>query len=194
VTRASRRRTPRKTEYDNITTGSATPQMITIYTDVTRQQLLTMTNFEAKLRTVLAAKVARREDVLLTTTVLGTPGIQTLDMAAADPDALLEAAGMIAAGDVAAEPNLALVHPTDLAAIVGVDVGAGGRASADLGSFLPDVQGMRIYPTTAVTAGDILVGAWSAAAGSWSVSTPPTSSMRSPGSRTTGSPSCSRRP
>ena len=153
-----------KAEYDNISGETATPSLIAIWTDVSRQTLLTQTSFEAKLRQVLASKVARREDELLTTTALATTGIGTLDMASPDPDALLEAAGMVAASDVAAEPNLALVNPADLADLVGVDVGSGGRASPGLEQFLPTVAGMALYPTDAIDAGEIVVGAWRAAA------------------------------
>ena len=153
-----------KQEYDNISPGSATPQLIAVWTDFSRQVTLTQQGFEAKLRQVLAAKVARREDVLLTTTVLATTGIQTLDMAAPDPDAVLEAAAMVDASDVAAQPNLALVNPADLALLVGVDVGSGGRASPDLAAFLPGIHGLTLYPTNAIDAGEILVGAWNAAA------------------------------
>ena len=153
-----------KAEFDGITGETATPQLIAIWTDFSRQVLMSQPTFEGKLRQVLAAKVARREDELLTTTALGTTGIQTLDMANTDPDALLEAAGMVAASDVAAEPNLALVNPADLPALVGVDIGSGGRASPSLEQFLPNVAGMNLYPTDAIDEGEILVGAWHAAA------------------------------
>ena len=152
-----------KTEYSAITPGSVRPQVISIWTDTSRQNLLTMTSFEAKLRTVLAAKVARREDALVASTVLNTTGILQVT-GPVDPDSLLEAAGLIASGEVAAEPNLVLVNPADLPAVVGTSVGTGGSASPDFSQFLPAVHGMRIYPTAAVAAGTALVGAWTAGA------------------------------
>lgn len=152
-----------KTEYDTITAGTVTPQMITIFTDTTRQNVLTMLNFEAKLRSVLAAKVSRREDLLLAATVLADAGIQAL-IGALSADAVLEAAALVAAGDVAAEPNLVLLNPADVPTVLGPDVGAGGSASPGFEAFLPVIHGMRVYPTTAVTAGEALVGAWNAAA------------------------------
>ena len=162
-----------KQEYDGITGDTATPQLIAIWTDFSRQVATTQQGFEQKLRQVLASKVANREDLLLTTTALATTGIQTLDMAAVDPDAVLEAAAMVASSDVATEPNLALVNPSDLADLVGVDVGSGGRASPDLRTFLPDIHGLSIYPTNHIDAGEILVGAWNAAA-RYVVGLPPT--------------------
>lgn len=162
-----------KTEYSAITPGESTPQVIAIWTDTTRQNVLTMPTFEGKLRTVLAAKVARREDVLVTATVLATPGIQTLVDATLDADTVLLAAGMVAAGDVAAEPNLCLVNPDDLPAVVGTTVGTGGSASPDFGTFLPSVHGLQLYPTAAIPAGELLVGAWNAAA-HFIVGIPPT--------------------
>ena len=162
-----------KAEFDGITAGGVSPQMIALWTDVSRQVMLTQTTFENRLRQSLASKVARREDVLLTTTVLATTGIQTLDMATADPDAVLQAAAMVASSDVAAEPNLALVNPADLSALIGVDVGSGGRSSAPLETFLPTVHGLELYPTSAIGAGEILVGAWNVAS-RYIVGLPPT--------------------
>lgn len=152
-----------KSEFDSITAGSATPQMISIWTDTTRQNILTMTNFEAKLRTVLSSRVANREDQLLVDTVLGTTGI-TAVAGPLDADVVLEAAATVAAGDVASEPNLVLLNPADVPLVLGVDVGAGGTASPEFGMFLPGIHGMRVYPTSHITAGEALVGAWNVAA------------------------------
>ena len=162
-----------KDEFDGITPGTATPQVIAVWTDVSRQVLATQQQFEARLRSALASKVARREDVLLVTEVLGTTGIQTLDMATVDPDAVLQAAAMVASSDVAAEPTLAVVNPADLPDLVGVDVGSGGRASPSLESFLPSIHGLALYPSSAIGVGEILLGAWNAAA-RYVVGMPPT--------------------
>lgn len=152
-----------KTEYDNITPGSRTPVVIAIWSDSTRQNLWTMPDFEARLRAVLAAKVANREDLLLVTEVLGTTGIQSVT-GPVSPDLVLQAAAQVAASDVAAEPNLLLLNPADVPTVLGVDVGAGGEASPAFGAFLPGIHGMRVYPSNHVTAGEAILGAWPAAA------------------------------
>lgn len=151
-----------KTEYDNITPGSATPQMISIWTDVTRQTVITMGGFQQKLSTVLEAKVAQREDLLLLSTVTGTTGIQTL-VGALSADLVLEGAAMVAAGDVAAEPSLVAVNPSDVPTLLGTTVGAGGTASPPFAEFLPTLHGLMVYPTNHVTAGQAVIGAWAAA-------------------------------
>lgn len=152
-----------KAEYSNISAGSATPQVINIWTDTSRQNLLTMTNFEAKLRNVLAAKVANREDQLLVDTVLGNTGIQLMDATTLGEDTLLEAAAKVAASDVGAEPNLAVVNPADIPVVLGPNVGTGGSASPAFAEFLPTVHGMSVYPSNHVNLGDAIVGAWPAA-------------------------------
>jgi hypothetical protein len=78
-------------------------------------------------------------------------------------DAWLDAAAMVCAGDVASEPNLAVVNPADVRAIVGTDVGTGGSASPAFQSFLPTIHGMQIYPSNAISSGEILIGAWNVA-------------------------------
>lgn len=152
-----------KTEYDNITPGSVTPQVITIWLDTTRQNVLTMTNFEQKLRNVLAAKVARREDLLLITTVLGTVGIQTHLGTADAANALLTAAALAANSEVGALPNLAVVHPNDVEDILGTGTISPGSVS-DVAGLDLRIHGMQLYPSSHITAGTALVGAWNAAA------------------------------
>lgn len=151
-----------KSEYDAITPGSTNPVMIAIWTDTSRQNLLTMEGFEARLRTVLTGKVASREDELLLTTVTGTSGIQTLT-GELSADLVLEAAAMVAASEVGAEPNLVAVNPADVPTLVGTDVGTGGSASPALASFLPNLHGLSVYPTNHVVAGEAVLGAWGAA-------------------------------
>lgn len=151
-----------KTEYAAVTPGLTNPQMITIWTDVTRQAILTMTDFEAKLRTVHAARVANREDKLLVDTVLATGGIQTELGAAVTADKVLTAAAKVSAGGAGADANLVILNPGNAAAVLGTSVGQGGSASPEFSEFLPRIHGMQVYLSNHVAAGAALVGAWSA--------------------------------
>lgn len=152
-----------KPEYDSITTGTAVPAVIAIWTDHTRQVSETITTFDQRLRAKLAARVARAEDALLVARVLAAPGIQTYQAPTTSTpyaDSLLAAAALVAASDVAAEPSLALLNPADVVKVFGgTAVGPGGMS--------PDTElrlrlhGMDVYVTNTVAAGAALVGAWS---------------------------------
>jgi hypothetical protein len=151
-----------KPEYDAISPGTATPQMISVWTDYTRQAALSVTSFEQRLRGKHAALVARREDQLLVSTVLATTGIQTYTATASAPyaDTLLAAAARVVDSDVAAEPDIAVINPADVAAVFGGATGRGGESpEADLRLTL---HGMTVYVSSAVAAGAGLVGAWRA--------------------------------
>ncbi|WP_129667320.1 phage major capsid protein [Phytoactinopolyspora endophytica] len=154
--------TATKQEYDNVSADSATPSVIAIWTRTTRQNLLTMRNFEGKLRSVLAAKVARREDELLVDTVLANDDIQLLNQSVS-ADAVLEAAAMVADSDVASNPNLVAINPSDAPTLLGADVGSGGTASPPFAEFLPTIHGMSVYITNHVDEGEAIVGAWNMA-------------------------------
>ncbi len=64
--------------------------------------------------------------------------------------------------DVAAEPALAIVNPSDVVQIFGGATGTAGESPER--ALRLDLHGMRVYPSSAVTAGTAIVGAWSAAA------------------------------
>jgi hypothetical protein len=151
-----------KAEYDAVTPGVGVPQMIAVWTDVTRQSLLSVTGFESRLRAKHAALVARREDKLMVARVLGTTGIQTHAAAASVPyaDTLLRAAALVVDSDVAAEPDLALINPADIAMVFGGATGRQGETPAD--NLRLSLHGMSVYVTSAVAAGSAIVGAWSA--------------------------------
>lgn len=151
-----------KPEYDDISPGSVTPQMISLWTDVSRQALLTMPAFEARLRNVLSGRVANREDQLLLATVTATSGILN-PTGTLGPDLVLDAAAAVAAGDHGMEPSLVAVNPADVSTLLGTSVGTGGSASPEFAAFLPRIHGMTVYPTTHVAAGEAVVGAWSSA-------------------------------
>lgn len=162
-----------KTEYAAITPGAGTPQMIAVWTDYSRQTMLTVTSFEARLRQKHAALIAKREDLLLVATVQGTTGTQTLTGATAEPPAetLLEAAALVLASDVGAAPDLAVVHPSDVARIFGSGTGMSGESPEN--DLRLNLHGMAVYVSPAVAAGAAVVGAWSAAA-RFIVGLPPT--------------------
>jgi hypothetical protein len=154
-----------KPEYDAVTSGTATPQVIALWTDFTRQVDLTLPAFASRLRAKLAARVARREDVLMVARVLATSGIQSYTAPAAQPfkDSLLAAAALVMSSDVASAPNLAVINPADIVAIFGGSAtGADGTTPAE--ELRLNLHGLTVYPSTAVAAGTALVGAWAAAA------------------------------
>lgn len=153
-----------KPEYAAVTPGSATPQVIATWTSFTQQTMLSVTSFEARLRQKHAALIAKREDELLVATVLGTTGIQVHTAAAAPPaysESLLHAAALVLASDVGAEPDLAVIAPADVAKVFGGSYGVSGETpERDLRLTL---HGMDVYVSAAMTAGNAIVGAWSAA-------------------------------
>ncbi|MEQ7124715.1 hypothetical protein ABN034_09330 [Actinopolymorpha sp. B11F2] len=151
-----------KTEYFNINPGTAAPKTLAVWTDFTRQASSSHTAFEGRLRQKLAALVAAQQDILLCAKVLGTTGIQ-VQAATGDPMAqqLLVAAGKVAASDVGQAPDLVAVNPADLGKIMGA--GVGNTPPGELAELHLTLHGMVVYPTTAITAGTALVGAWRAA-------------------------------
>lgn len=150
-----------KTEYSNISPGTATPQIVNVWTDFTRQAAATHLSFETRLRQKLAALVAAREDLLLVTKVLATTGIQ-VQAPTADPMAqqLLVAAAKVAASDVGAPPDLFAFNPADTGKIFGA--GVGNMSPGELAQLSLQLFGMVGYPTNHITAGNALVGAWRA--------------------------------
>jgi hypothetical protein len=149
-----------KPEYAAVTPGTATPQMISVWTTFTRHTLLSIGTFESRLRNKLAALVARREDQLVVAKVLGTAGIQTYAAGAADPyaDTLLAAAGLVLSSDVAQAPNLAVIAPADVPKVFGGSVGRNGESPES--ELRLSLHGMDVYVSSAMTAGTALVGAW----------------------------------
>lgn len=150
-----------KSVYDAVNPGTATPQVIAVWTDASRQALMSVSSFEARLRSKHAALIAKREDLLLVATVLGTTGIQTY-AGGANPyaESLLNAAALVLASDVAAEPNMAVINPADVALVFGTPTGKSGETPE--AALRLSLHGMAVYVSTAITAGTALVGAWSA--------------------------------
>jgi hypothetical protein len=155
-----------KPEYAAITAGSAVPQMISVWTDYTRQAALSMTTFEGRLRAKHAALVAKREDLLLVSRMLATTGVQTVTGVASAPysDAVLSAAGLVLSSDVAAEPDLILVNPADLPKLFPGSTSTGANGETPISGLRLDMHGALVYPTSAVTAGTGIVAALGASA------------------------------
>lgn len=150
-----------KPEYAAITQGEARPAMISVYTDYTRQSLLSAAGFEQRLRQKQAALVAKREDALLVARVLNTPGIQTVTGTTPLGNRLLHAAGLVVDSDVGAEPDLAIIHPDDVVTIFGDATGTSGESPEE--QLRLSLYGMQVYVSSAVATGTALVGAWRAA-------------------------------
>lgn len=162
-----------KPEYAAVTAGSATPQMISVWTDASRQVLTTVTSFDSRLRRKHAALVAKREDLLLVSTVQGTTGVQTHTGASGESrsDSLLSAAALVLSSDVGAAPDLAVINPADVPAIFGGATGTSGETPES--ELRLHLHGMNVYVSPAVDAGSAVVGAWSAAS-RFIVGMPPT--------------------
>lgn len=161
-----------KDEYDAISEGRATPQIIAVWTDFTMQAVGSLDSFEARLRAKHAAIMARREDELVVSSVLATSGIDTYEAGTGDAysESLLAAAAQVMASDAAAEPNLAVVNPADVRRIFGGSTGDNGETPES--RMRLSVHGMTVYPTSAVDEGKALVGAWPAVS-SWVVGMDP---------------------
>lgn len=154
-----------KPEYDSVSAGLSTPQMIAVWTSYTRQVAETVTTFEAHLRQRHAALIAKREDALLIATVLATAGIQKHTATAGTvpyAESLMAAAALILASDVGAEPNLAVISSADVPRLFGGSTGAAGESPES--RLRLEVYGMTAYVSSAIPAGRALVGAWPQAA------------------------------
>lgn len=149
-----------KPEYDAVTAGAAVPAVIALWSSWSTQVGESFADYETRLRAKLAARVARREDKLMVDRVLAASGIQTHAGDTTNAaDALLVAAGKVTDSDVGAAPNVAVVNPADLVALVGgTSVGVSGERPAS--EMRLQVHGLELYVTSAITAGTALVGAW----------------------------------
>ncbi|MDN5918677.1 MAG: hypothetical protein L0I76_26875 [Pseudonocardia sp.] len=155
-----------KPEYAAVTAGSATPQVIAVWTDFTRQATLSMPSFEARLRAKHAALVAKREDVLLVAQLNAVVGSQTyVGTTATTPaysDSLLAGCGLVLSSDVAAPPDIILVNPADLPLIFPADTTQGLNGTTPDSALRLTLHGATVYPTSAVTAGTAIVAALAA--------------------------------
>jgi hypothetical protein len=150
-----------KAEYDDITEGTATPQVIALWTDTTRQAITTMDSFAAKLVNTHMSRVARREDKLLVDTVLANSSITT-SSGVVGPDTILEAAALVADSDVGTVPNVFVLNPLNVTAVFGADVGTGGSASPNFRDLDLQLHGMRCYISGTVGTYEAIVASWDA--------------------------------
>lgn len=155
-----------KAEYDAVTSATAVPQMISVWSDVSRQSMLSMPAFEQRLRAKQAALVAKAEDALLVARIVAAP-TQTMTAGAAGlafSDTMLRAAALVLASDVAAAPDMALISPLDVHKYFPAATSSGATGEAPLDQLRLSMHGMQLYVTSAVTAGTAIVGAFGAGA------------------------------
>jgi hypothetical protein len=154
-----------KPEYAAVTPGTAVPQMISVWSDVQRQALLSMPAFESRLRAKHAALLAKREDLLMVARLQGATGVQTVTATASQPysDVVLAAAGLVLSSDVAAEPDIILCNPADLPQLFPGATSTGASGESPVAGLRLDMHGALVYPTAAVAAGAGIVAALGAA-------------------------------
>ena len=148
-----------KPEYAAITPGTATPQTLAVWTDVS-EQALSLTNFSLKVENKLARLVAAGENELLRAKVAGTAGVVTQAFTAGDQAVQILRAAAIIEAALGLPPSLILYNSADVVAIFGTSVAqASPQEIAELSVFL---FGMRALPLTTQPAGFVLLGAWGA--------------------------------
>jgi hypothetical protein len=148
-----------KGEYDAITPGSATPNVIAVWTDITLQTQALL-SFESKLRNKLARLIATRENELLRATVAGTTGIQTLGFGGtSQASRILQGAALVEAA-VNTRPDVFLFNPADTETIFGDQVG--NAAPGEVAQMILTLHGMVGVPLSTQPAGFVLAGAWQA--------------------------------
>lgn len=148
-----------KPQYDAVTPGTATPQTLAIWTDLSNQSL-SIPNIDLKLRNKLARLVAQGENELLRAKVAGTTGVVTQAFVAGDQSVqILRSAAIIEAG-VSLRPNLMLYNPADTAAIFGTAVA--NAAPQEVAELSVSLFGMASLPLNTQPAGFVLMGAWAA--------------------------------
>lgn len=154
-----------KPEYAAVTPGAAVPQMISVWSDVQRQALLSMPAFESRLRAKHAALVAKREDLLMVTRLQGATGTQAVTATTGQTyaDVVLTAAGLVLSSDVAAAPDIILVNGADLPKLFPGATSTGPNGETPVSGLRLDLHGALVYPTSAVAAGAGIVAALGAA-------------------------------
>jgi len=148
-----------KPQYDAVTPGTATPQTLAIWTDLSNQAL-SIPNLELKLRNKLARLVASGENNLLRAKVVGTTGVITQAFTAGDQAVQILRSAAIIEADMNQRPDLFLYNPADTATIFGTAVS--NAAPAEIAELSVQLFGMLSLPVNAQTAGFVTMGAWSA--------------------------------
>lgn len=148
-----------KPEYDAITPGTATPQTIPQWTDLSNQAL-SLPNLAQKLQNKLARLVALGENNLLRAKVVGTAGVVTQSFVAGDQAVQILRSAAIIEAAMNVRADLMLYNPADTAAIFGSAVS--NAAPQEIAELSVRLFGMQSLPMTAQTAGFVTMGAWSA--------------------------------
>lgn len=148
-----------KPEYDAVTPGTASPQTLAIWTDLSNQAL-SVAEIGLKLRNKLARLVAQGENNLLRSKVAGTAGVVTQAFVAGDQSVQILRSAAIIEADVNMRPNLMLYNPADVAAIFGTAVS--NAAPQEVAELSVRLFGMASLPLNSQPAGFVLMGAWSA--------------------------------
>jgi hypothetical protein len=148
-----------KPQYDAVTPGTATPQTLAIWTDLSNQAL-SIPNLQLKLQNKLARLVASGENNLLRAKVAGTVGVVTQAFTAGDQAVQILRSAAIIEADMNQRPDLFLYNPADTATIFGTAVS--NAAPAEIAELSVQLFGMLSLPMNAQTAGFVTMGAWAA--------------------------------
>jgi hypothetical protein len=148
-----------KPEYDAVTPGTASPQTLAIWTDLSNQAL-SIENLGLKLQNKLARLVASGENNLLRAKVVGTAGVVTQAFTAGDQAVQILRSAAIIEADMNQRPDLLIYNPADVLAIFGTAVS--NAAPAEIAELSVRLFGMLSLPMTAQTAGFVTMGAWAA--------------------------------
>jgi hypothetical protein len=148
-----------KPEYDAITPGTATPQTLAQWTDLSNQAL-SLPNLQQKLQNKLARLVALGENNLLRAKVVGTAGVVTQGFVAGDQAVQILRSAAIIEAAMNVRADLMLYNPEDTATIFGSAVS--NAAPQEIAELSVRLFGMLSLPMSAQTAGFVTMGAWSA--------------------------------
>lgn len=148
-----------KPEYDGVSPGTATPQTLAVWTDLSGQAL-SIPNLRQKLENKLARLVAQAENELLRAKVAGTAGVATQAFTAGDQSVQILRSAAIIEADLNQRPNLMLYNPADTAAIFGTAVS--NAAPQEVSELSVRLFGMASLPLNTQPAGFVLMGAWDA--------------------------------
>jgi HK97 family phage prohead protease len=147
-----------KPEYDAVSAGQETPDVVAVWTDMT-DQAQSIEGFESKLRNRLARLIAIEENDNLRTSAQAGANTQAFTAGNQDVQILRAAASIQAALGVT--PDLLLYNPADTATIFGNSVS--NASPQEIAELSVRMFGMLSLPLSGQAAGHVLVGAWAAA-------------------------------
>lgn len=141
-----------KPEADSITPLTIVPQALARWTDVSRHALLSQPGFAEQLMSWHAQSIAKDEDLLIATALdsaAGTP------IGTGDGNKDVRTAVAMVTDAVSADADIVLVNPADYAEVSAFSPSSAG----DVASYAARIGEALIYPTSAVSAGTVLVAA-----------------------------------